>query len=107
MKPGCIEPARISQPIASSVKGRRSSARAKLTSGPAMAMREFLPWVFGQPLQIRYAADGQQRDVAHADAIVSGDQGVPEFMQRDAGEEQYDGDHAVDRPSRGVGAAAL
>ncbi len=70
-----------------------TAAMARFTSGPAIAMRMSragsespLPHVFHQG----DAADGQQQDGAHHDAVMFGDYGVSQFVQHDAAENYGD-----------------
>jgi hypothetical protein len=53
-----------------------------------------LLWIFGQPLQPRDTANGQQDDVAGFDPVASGHKCMAELMQHHANEYRHDEGHA-------------
>jgi hypothetical protein len=62
---------------------------------------QFLPRILGHPLEPRHAADGEQRDVARANAVVPRRERVAELVEHDDREQREDEDDA----RRGVGKA--
>ena len=58
---------------------------------------DFLPGILGHPLQAGHPADGQERYVARADAVVPGGQCVTQLVQDHDAEQSQDEDQATYR----------
>ena len=56
--------------------------------------RDLAPWLDRDLLDPRHAADRQQGDIAHADAVVERHEAMPEFVEDDEGEEEGHQDQA-------------
>ena len=70
--------------------------------------QQLLPGVVGHPLEPGHPADGQEDDVARADAEAPGGQRVPQLVQDHDAEQRQDEDQATDRlPDIAVGQVVL